>query len=603
MRGCQILPPGRAAGLLLRCCRQQTQSWLLPLLCCTLSATTAAAAPRTATRISSIRELYALQNASSRIVVMAPGVYRINASSAQDFGGGWPRLRCPAMPQHRCEVACLFNFTGHDMLWELTGVAIEMDSSIFAAWEGPHGWGPHNTGSIFGGSRNVWRGLTWRDVPPSDGSLNYPGFFPGSGAFFTLTGRGHTLEHMEIYLRGSGLYGYGALYGKGGSHTAGVDISKRSLLSINGCADSVIRACHFDNAAFGHVIHLHDRPPNSTTGVHTENVTVRDTVIRGQTRSTDDLRANPVGGVDRYGLPWRVMFNGTLYAGGPAGAVTGAHSAAEFAPIWRQHLDLAGEKCAGPLAKGVSYALTECGLRFYSNVGFVAIINVSNEATRCGACFGSGVGGTLIDGLTARGIAPHGYAACNMGATGGGEKFSELGEVFEPANHSVLTRSSGDATYLPLLIITGTPTVLDVVADVELLPPVSTDGMWGRTSDQLAVITGSDHVVRLWGSKKAGESALAAGQRIYLGQTMNQSHCWNLNKKHTGCFKATTNVSLCNLLPVPVLLSPVVTQSRVWSVGAVIGDDGVGDNTIVLLNSTSSEQLPPECQPIQQIDL
>ena len=84
---------------------------------------------------------------------------------------------------------------------------------------------------------------------------------------------------------------------------------------------------------------------------------------------------------------------------------------------------------------------------------------------------------------------------------------------------------------------------------------------------------------------------------------MNQSHCWNLNKKHTGCFKATTNVSLCNLLPVPVLLSPVVTQSRVWSVGAVIGDDGVGDNTIVLLNSTSSEQLPPECQPIQQIDL
>jgi hypothetical protein len=576
--------------------RRNLPAIMCGLLHTTLTATTRGDAAAATTHISSIRELFSLQNVSSLTVVMAPGTYRIDSNSSHDFGG-WPHLRCPAMPEHRCEVACLFNFSGSDMIWELSGVVIEMDASVFSEWEGPHGWGPHNVGSVFGGRRNTWRGLTWRDVPPSDGSLNYPGFFPGSGAFFTLTGRGHILERMTISLRGSGLYGYGALYGKGGTHTAGVDISKRSLLSINSCADTVVRSCVFENAAFGHIIHLHDAPPN-TTQIHTENVTVRDTIIRGQTRTTDDLLANPVGGSDKYGIPWRISYNGTLFAGGPPGAVRGGHSAAAFAPIWREKLDghVAGGRCPGPLAKGVAYALTECGLRFYSNVGFARILNVSNEATRCGACFGAGIGGVAVDGLRLKGIAPHGYGACNLGATR--EKSPELGENIQPPSHSRVTRSSADATYVPLLIINNAPPPTDVVADVELLPPVSQDSSYGRTSDQLAVITGSDHVVRLWGGARAGASALAAGQRVYVGQTMNSSHCWNQNKKHTGCFVMTTNVSLCNLLPVPVLLSPLVTGSRVWSAGVVV-DAGTG-NRIVRLNSTTQKQLPPECQPILQ---
>jgi hypothetical protein len=47
-----------------------------------------------------------------------------------------------------------------------------------------------------------------------------------------------------------------------------------------------------------------------------------------------------------------------------------------------------------------------------------------------------------------------------------------------------------------------------------------------------------------------------------------------------------------------VLLSPLVTGSRVWSAGVVV-DAGTG-NRIVRLNSTTQKQLPPECQPILQ---
>ena len=91
-------------------------------------------------------------------------------------------------------------------------------------------------------------------------------------------------------------------------------ISKRSLLSIAACTDSIVRGCTFDHAGFGHLIHLHDDP-----SLHTTNITIRDTRLRGQTRTTDDLIAHPVGGTDRYGVPWRIEYDDVLYAGGPAG--------------------------------------------------------------------------------------------------------------------------------------------------------------------------------------------------------------------------------------------------------------------------------------------
>lgn len=52
------------------------------------------------THISSLKELYSLQGASAHTVVVAPGTYRIDSASAQDFGGGWPRLRCAEAPEH-----------------------------------------------------------------------------------------------------------------------------------------------------------------------------------------------------------------------------------------------------------------------------------------------------------------------------------------------------------------------------------------------------------------------------------------------------------------------------------------------------------------------
>jgi hypothetical protein len=524
-------------------------------------------------RIASIKQLYGLQAGSNQHVVLAPGRYPINLHTAADFGGVWP--------SSSCGTACagcvaLFNFSGSNNIWDMSGVTIAFDTAVLGAYHCNHG--PHGTGNLLGGSNNVWRGLTWQDIAPLDKTLDYAGFFPGSGATFVLQGAGHVMDGVRISLRGSGLYGFGALYGKGSGSLPGVTMSKRSLLAIVGARDILINDCHFDNSAFGHLIHIHDRGPN-TTLPHTDNITIVNSSVTGEVRNTDDLIANGVGGVDRHGVPFRVKYEGSLFAGGPPGAVSGAAGQAAFEPVFRQKLDRTAH-CKGPIAPRKAFALTECGLRFYSNVSFVTFVNVSNYQTRCGACLGAGVGGALVDQLAVRSIAPHGYAACAVGEQGG--LHSELGSSFQPPSNSRFTRCSGDATYVPLLDLVGDGAhvkIVNVTGDFELLPP-EPGHAYGRTSDALADIAGHGHAIRLWGS--GGVSAAAAGLLTYVGYT-----------------KDASNITLCNLLPTPVLLGNRSSGARVWSVGPVT-DEGQS-NKVVRVLDVPGAHLPSECAPFEPI--
>jgi hypothetical protein len=469
----------------------------------------------------------------------------------------------------------LFNFSGSNNIWDMSGATIAFDTAVLGAYHCNHQ--PHGTGNLLGGSNNVWRGMTWQDIAPLDKTLNYAGFSPGSGATFVLQGVGHVMDSVNIFLRGSGLYGFGALYGKGSSNSMpGVTKSKRSLLAIVGARDVLIQQCHFDNSAFGHLIHIHDRAPNSSLP-HTGNITIVDSSVTGEVRTTDDLIANGVGGVDRHGVPFRVDYEGSLFAGGPAGAVPGAAGQRMFEPIFKAKLDRTAH-CKGPIAPKKAFALTECGLRFYSNVSFVTFINVSNYQTRCGACLGGGIGGAIVDRLAVRSIAPHGYAACAVGEQGG--LHSELGESFEPPSNSRFTRCSGDATYVPLLNLVGDgphSNIVNVTGDFELLPP-EPGHEYGRTSNALADIAGDGHILRLWGS--GGLSAEAAGLITYVGHT-----------------KDASNISLCNLLPVPVLLGNRSEHVRVWSVGPVT--DGGQSNTVVRVEDDPGAHLPSVCVPFR----
>jgi hypothetical protein len=391
---------------------------------------------------------------------------------------------------------------------------------------------------------------------------------------------------VSISLRGSGSYGVGALYGKGKNNAMpGVVKSKRAVLGIEGCADTIIRNSVLDNSAFGHLMHIHDKASGSPLP-HTQNLTIVNCTMRGEVRTTDDLLHNGVGGVDRHGVPFRVSYNGTLYAGGPAGAVTGGVGQSAFAPVFAHSLDRT-DHCVGPIAAGRAIALTENGYRFYANVGLVSFLNCTATQTRGGLALGSGIGGAIADQVTVRSTAPHGFAACAVGASGGAQH-TELGESYQPPSHARLTRCAGDATYLPLLTIQPTEAhqaVTNVSADIELLSPEDGRG-YSRTYDSLAIVTGTSHVLRLWGS--GGASAVSAGLKIYVGYDVTDG-------QEAGRYDAS-NLSLCNLLPVPVVLGNRSKNVRCWSVGKVL-DQGQ-HNTVV---SLTTGHRPPECDPLAPV--
>jgi hypothetical protein len=544
---------------------------------------------RTVRQIASLKELYALQSESLQHVVLRPGNYSIGVSS--DIP--WPNTSCP---RHGLKHAALFNFSGSDNVYDLSGATIEFDVKVLKQYPCLHG--PHGIGSVLGGSRNVWLGLRWNDVAPLDGSLDYGGFYPGSGSSFIVQGRGHVFDGLSISLRGSGTYGFGALYGKGKNNDLpGVLKSKRALLTIIGAADLVIRNAVLDNSAFGHVVDIHDKAAGDNELPHTNNLTFVNVTVIGEVRTTEDMLQHGVGGVDRHGVPFRVTYNGTTYAGSDGAGIEGAKGQAAFAPVFNRNMDRT-DHCVGPIAKGKAFALTEDGFRNYDNVGLVTLINCTAIQTRCGICLMSAPpvdpslrSGTSVDGLTVRSVAPHGWAACDVGESNASHP--ELGESFQPSSNSRLTRCAGDATFVPLLTIQAThisepPT--NVSADVELLLPEAGRD-YARTYDSLAIVDGNSHFVRLWGRAEAAASALAAGLKVYVGGVS----IGGADVDPQGRGARTHDVVLCNLLPVPVLLSNQTSNVRVWSVGNVT-DRGQGNKVVRLANS---QQAPTVCNALK----
>ena len=104
---------------------------------------------RTLAHISSIKELFKLQGGSNQHVILSPGVYPINLNTITDFGGAWPSASCASCEHSKC--AALFNFSGSDNIWDMTGATIEFDTAVLGAYHCKGG--PHGVGSVLGGNR------------------------------------------------------------------------------------------------------------------------------------------------------------------------------------------------------------------------------------------------------------------------------------------------------------------------------------------------------------------------------------------------------------------------------------------------------------------
>lgn len=176
--------------------------------------------------ISSLKELADYAQRSGNRVTMEPGVYWMD-----EF------ISLANVAERRKKADWQFlTFSGHNNVFNLTGVTVEFDTALRSALRPPI----HTDEFVISGRGNTIRGLTITNT--GDGvSLG--------GAVLGLIGEDNTLVDCTLHVRGSSPYGYGDLFGKGGYKHSGVHITGANWRLIR---------CKVFTKAFGHAFYIQE---------------------------------------------------------------------------------------------------------------------------------------------------------------------------------------------------------------------------------------------------------------------------------------------------------------------------------------------------------
>lgn len=214
-----------------------------------------AAAPNApAITVASLAELAEAAAKDGQAVRMQPGTYQITDLI--------PLSAAPA--RRKAKQFEMFVFSGSDNVFDFEGVTIEVDTALRKALHPP----VHTNEFVVSGRKNTLSGLTI--VHRGDGSS------PG-GAALAVTGEGNTLRNCTLHVRGSFPYGYGDLFGKGGSDIIGH--RKKSGVLITG-NDTAILGCKLRMHSFGHGFFVQK---------DAANVRFEDCEVEGVMRATDEM--------------------------------------------------------------------------------------------------------------------------------------------------------------------------------------------------------------------------------------------------------------------------------------------------------------------------
>ena len=503
--------------------------------------------------ISSLAEFIELQDASNQNIKMQPGTYHISSSSKSLFDGEDWRINVEGTWPG------LFNFTGSNNTFDLSGVTFTFDSTIINEMRNL----AHGNLVELGGSNNEWIGFNLQELPGDDGTygvyINVSG-----GTVMQITGSGHEFQDLTVKARYSHPYGFGSIYGKTGSSAGslpGSRLGKKSGLLLTELTDSTFDNVLVDHSAFGHTLFFN----GPIDGVEMDNVTVI-----AESRSTNELRDNGIDGTDRNGVPFGLNYNGTI--------LTGAADNNDFFNFFNtNNLDrcqsLGSGFQVGPIREDFQYSLAEGAFRGYTQDAIEGLIirNVTVTGARSGIALDVAGPGLQVEGMTVRGIAGHGVPACDgaWNSANGGEGDAT---AYGVPSYAVVKAAQADAAYSTVLELSGDRT--NVTADIEILDPEN-GYLRPSGSTALALISGSDHDLRLW---KRDGNALAEDLVIKVGNN------------------ATSGLLLCNMTEQGVTLSNNVTNSTIYSIGDV-SDSSNGSNTIIRVTDLSEE--PNACSALR----
>ncbi len=210
-------------------------------------------------RISSLEELDRYAGESGNTIIMQPGLYAVS---------DYLPLETMSERRERGELQFL-SFSGSDNVFHLNGVTIEVDTALRQALRAPI----HNPEFIVSGDDNEIIGLNITTVGNGTSA---------AGELLRISGDRNTLRDCAFWVQGSFPYGYGDLFGKGGSPV--IHHRKHSGVLITGESATLI-GCRLFMRSYGHGYFIQGG----------NNHYFEDCYVEGVMRSTDDMLAETSG--------------------------------------------------------------------------------------------------------------------------------------------------------------------------------------------------------------------------------------------------------------------------------------------------------------------
>ncbi|ANW95399.1 hypothetical protein AXE80_03500 [Wenyingzhuangia fucanilytica] len=388
------------------------------------------------TTINSLTELKTYITQDNVNAVMTPGTYVINST----ITGTGNLLPDPIM----------FEFTGSNSTYDFTGVTFEFNTEIL------NDYGNVEVVELrIYGDNNVLKNLTMEDIGTDA---------PRKRArAIHLDGLNNRIEGFHITVQGSYPYGYGDLFGKGGTNTV-IGHRKHSGILVRGDGNH-IKDCTMIHRSYGHGIFIQGGKNVLIEGVYMEG---------DDLRTTDDVLAEA----------------GT---GSPADNVA-------FMTTWGY-----------TVPAGYMFSKQEDGIRTYASAGLY-----SNDKT--GATTTSSTENVTIKNCTVKRM----RGAYSL-AFGGGSISVENSSAIECEggfgiiSGGLIQNCSADAKY-GMVYGNAYNTNKNITADITIL---NSDGGYGP--HQLAYVGGSDNDITF----RSSESYVSQGRKIQLAGEKNDMRMLN----------------------------------------------------------------------------
>ena len=210
--------------------------------------------------VASLADLARVAAQSGQTVRMKPGLYRL----AEELP------LCEISERRKRGEFHLFTFSGSKNTFHLEGVTIEVDTALRKALRPPI----HTDEFLVSGNENTLEGLTIQEIGTGTSM---------GGAALGITGADNKIRNCTLHVCGSFPYGYGDLFGKGGSDV--IAPLKKSGVHITGNGTTLF-GCKLYLRSFGHGYYVQEDAAN----VRFENCSVE-----GAMRATSEILAETAG--------------------------------------------------------------------------------------------------------------------------------------------------------------------------------------------------------------------------------------------------------------------------------------------------------------------